>query len=593
MSYYAVLGIPPNATPEDIKRAYRALVRQWHPDVNPDPSAADRFREIQHAYEVLSDPSRRAAYDAGGTGDESTGSRPVFPAPTAPLDVARQLFETYTKNDLLTLRSWRGQFMRWETTHWREIDIAELRSDVYAVLGDAAYWHEIRIGGLPCQEQRAWSPDKRKVANVIEAMAAVGHLTSDADAPEWIAQRVTQTPAGQMVSCRNGLLDLRNRALMRHTPALFNLVSVPFDYDPAVSQPAVWLAFLQSVWGEDEDSISLLQEYFGYILSGRLDMQKMLLLHGPTRSGKGTIERLLVQLIGKGNVASPTLNSIGTNFGLSSLLGKPLAFVTDARMGNGPSHVVVERLLSITGEDLIDIDRKYRDVWTGKLPTRFILLSNELPKFRDASAAITGRLLILRMTKSFLGREDHELDARLSAELPGILNWALDGLDRLNRQKKFTEPQSSSDSRVMMMDLASPVGAFVRECCVIRPDLEVSRDELFTAWRGWAENNNHRPGSKSTFGRDLNAVVPELGKMQHRTGNQKTWYYAHIGILPVPPVPGVPPAGTGTHSAPHATNPQFRATGTPGTGNNRIVSPSTEIGSLVSEGIPTERKEHL
>ena len=76
----------------------------------------------------------------------------------------------------------------------------------------------------------------------------------------------------------------------------------------------------------------LLQEYIGYILSGRTDMQKMLLLIGPTRSGKGTIARMLAALVGRGHVVGPTLASLGTNFGLSPLLGRPLAVVSDARL---------------------------------------------------------------------------------------------------------------------------------------------------------------------------------------------------------------------------------------------------------------------
>ena len=72
---------------------------------------------------------------------------------------------------------------------------------------------------------------------------------------------------------------------------------------------------------------------------------------------------------------------------------------------------MVERLLSITGEDMLTVDRKYREPWTGKLPTRFVILTNELPKFRDSSGAIANRMFILRMTESFLGREDRTLEA--------------------------------------------------------------------------------------------------------------------------------------------------------------------------------------
>ncbi len=65
--YYEVLGVSRNATSEDIKRAYRRLARQYHPDVNQgDSNAAERFKEINEAYQVLSDEQKRATYDRFG-----------------------------------------------------------------------------------------------------------------------------------------------------------------------------------------------------------------------------------------------------------------------------------------------------------------------------------------------------------------------------------------------------------------------------------------------------------------------------------------------------------------------------------------------
>ena len=63
---YDLLGVARDADADAIKKAYRRLARQYHPDVNPDPEAQDRFKEISRAYEVLSDPQKRSAYDRGG-----------------------------------------------------------------------------------------------------------------------------------------------------------------------------------------------------------------------------------------------------------------------------------------------------------------------------------------------------------------------------------------------------------------------------------------------------------------------------------------------------------------------------------------------
>jgi putative DNA primase/helicase len=108
--------------------------------------------------------------------------------------------------------------------------------------------------------------------------------------------------------------------------------------------------------------------------------------------------------------------------------------------------------------------------------------------------------------------------------LPGILNWALEGLAGLHERGRFTEPASSRDAVVTLADLVSPTSAFVRDRCEVGPASEVPCDQLYAAWKAWAEDNGHRAGSSSTFGRDLRAVLPGLRSIRPRTDDRQRLY---------------------------------------------------------------------
>jgi putative DNA primase/helicase len=468
------------------------------------------------------DPTESGELEGGGEGAK------LIPSPAAPYDVAVKMAqELYRDVDgTLVLRSWRGDFYRWKRTSWDKADEAGVRAELYRALQPAVYWTDKG-------ELAPWNPNRYKVVDVRTALAALAYTPEETDTPSWLERRDEDPPAHELVAVGNGLLHVPTRRLLDHTPRFFNSVGVPFAYDAQAEESERWLKFLRELWPDDPEAVATLQEWFGYVISGDTRMHKVLLILGPMRSGKGTIARVLTELIGHANSCGPTLASLGTNFGLQALIGKSLAIVADARLGttNAHANVVVERLLSISGEDALTIDRKYREHWFGKLDTRFMILSNELPGFGDASGAIATRFIVLTLTRSFLGHEDHDLTDKLLAELPGILNWSLDGLDRLRAQDRFTEPASSRDAIVALQDAVSPISTFVRERCVVGPDHEVGVDRLFQAWRDWCqEEGRDHPGTKAAFAKNLRAVVPKVHKGRPHVDDQREYRYTGIAL---------------------------------------------------------------
>lgn len=427
----------------------------------------------------------------------------IWPPPGDPKQVARRIEQLLTDDDVLILRRWRATWMRWRGTHYVEEEDASVRADVYNQLEHAVYLDQ------NSKEPKVvkWQPTSYRVRNVLEALESGTYLASVTMPPTWI---LGDGPR-HLVAVKNGLLNVATRELVPGSPRFFNLSSVPFDYEPSVGPPLRWLEFLNQLWPDDPEAIATLQEWFGYCLSGRTDQHKILLIVGPTRAGKGVIGRVLTSLVGRDNVAAPTLASLSTNFGLSPLIGQAIALVSDARLGGRDTYQVVERLLSISGEDTLTVDRKYREPWTGRLTTRFVILTNELPRLGDASGAIAGRFVVLMLKRSFRGQEDFGLTDTLMEELPAILNWSLDGLARLNERGRISEPESSREAVTSLQDLASPVAAFVRDRCARAFDKSVTVDAIYAAWKEWCEENGRaRPGSKATFGRDLAAVDPSI-----------------------------------------------------------------------------------
>jgi putative DNA primase/helicase len=167
-------------------------------------------------------------------------------------------------------------------------------------------------------------------------------------------------------------------------------------------------------------------------------------------------------------------------------------------------------LLSISGGDPQTINRKNQAFWTGKLNVRFLITTNVLPAIRDASGTIATRYVLLKLTESFLNREDLRLKAELAAEMSGILNWALDGLDRLSKRGYFQIPASSEESIRELEDAAEPVRAFLREWCKRGPSQRVNVKSFYGYYRAWADEAGHHTLAKNSFGRALRGLLPQL-----------------------------------------------------------------------------------
>ena len=503
----------------DTKRAgYRSIftLAELHGWVNPRRVAARQPAAVFNGPCALPPGASLTQPSAAATG------APVVPRNLLlkedPYGTALALIQRrFTHADGPRLKAWQESFYRWDGAAWCVLAHADVRAELYDFLN--------REGGLD------YRPTQSRVSNLLDSLKAVTHLHSSLAAPCWITGN-QPAPAAELVACANALLHLPTRAMLPPTPRLFNLNAVPFNYEPTAPRPVQWLKFLRDVWPADHEAIATLQELFGYLLTPDTSQQKIFLIVGPKRSGKGTIARVLTEMLGGENVAGPTLASMATPFGLAPLVGKLAAVVSDARLsGRTDQQAVAENLLRISGEDRIDVERKFLPSVAMRLGVRFVLLTNELPRIADASGAMASRFVILTMSESFIGREDMGLAAKLLRELPGVLSWAVDGWHRLNARGHFVEPKSSAGAAQDLAELGSPIAAFVREVCQCAPSAEVEASALFSAWRVWcATQGIERVAPSNLFGRDLRAAFPSITRAQSRVGGERVGNYRGIRL---------------------------------------------------------------
>lgn len=373
------------------------------------------------------------------------------------------------------------EFLDWDGAAYIGLTEATIRAEAWAFLETCRVERD--------SEVRPFVPTPGAVSAALDALKAVAHLPpSRVEPPRWLDGRAGPDPL-DLLPTRSGLLHLPTGNLLPATPELFTRNALDFAHDPAAPAPVRWLAFLREVWpGEDEgDCIAALQEFMGYLLTPDTSLQKALLIPGPKRSGKGTIGRIMGKLVGEANTVAPSLNSLGrSDFGLEPLLAKQLAIVSDMRLSSRTDEAAVaENLLRITGEDRVSVNRKHRSAMEVTLRARFVVMTNEVPKFADRSGALVSRFIVLPMRQSFFGREDSGLTPALMAELPGILNWAMEGWRRVRARGRITQPEAGRDVALQMTDLASPIPAFVREWCEVGGDHRVAKDHLFSAFRAW------------------------------------------------------------------------------------------------------------
>jgi putative DNA primase/helicase len=418
------------------------------------------------------------------------------------------------------IRNYRGQWLEYDGSHYVEKTWENLRGDLYGYLDGKLFNKEKPDGTI---QLAPYKPSKGKVNDVFDALNTWCPI--DREAPTWLDSEEHPAPS-DLIMFRNGLLDVNayyegRVQLLDPTPAFFSFNMLPYDFDPGATSP-LWDEFLDEIFEDDPQKAELLAEWMGYNLVPDMSMEKMMLLTGRPRSGKGTILECLRATLGHEQCVETSFSSLVIRFGFEPLIGKLACLIGDAKSPKArDGDAALEKLLMITGGDPVTIDRKgISQLSSIHLTTRFTLAMNDLPVFSDHAMALETRLNILSFANSFVGKEDFTLKKRLieEAKQGKLINFALQGLKRLRERKLFTDPATSVEMRSQFRTISTPVVSFLDECCDLIDKTDrveydktwIEKGQLFEAWKAWCERRGRRAGLAEQFGRWLMSAEPRL-----------------------------------------------------------------------------------
>lgn len=475
----------------------------------------------------------------------------VLEAPDDPHRLARLLLNPEGHPDGPTLAYHRQSFFEWTsgTQAYRPVPDEEMRGRVNGtvkqefdrlnLLEQARHAQrdqasETERAVPPSRRPRARKVTGAVVANVLEALRGMTLIPGDQSAPCWrwdaegwpdphalLPTRDALVDLGSVRAGADGSVDLTAITICRPTPAFFHLGVPNYAFDPSAPVPARWLRFLDEIFPHDPESIRELRKWFYHLMTAETRYQKILMMIGTKRGGKGTIAHVLTCLIGADRVASPALMDLAGPHGLQGCVGRSLLLISDARIAGSAGEIarVQERVLKISGEDDVEINGKYKAPYTTRLPARIVMLSNEIPAFRDASGAFRARARPLKFRVSFEGREDPNLRDELTtpAALAGILNWALGGRGMLEADRGFLVPASARDSLRVIDEMANPMQGFLEEWTDLGdPEAETPTEMLYAAYLQFCNETGNTPRTIQLFGRNLRATSPQIEEGSRR-----------------------------------------------------------------------------
>jgi putative DNA primase/helicase len=305
-----------------------------------------------------------------------------------------------------------------------------------------------------------------------------------------------------LLNLENGTLDLRTGKLREHRKGDFITKLAPVRFDPKATCP-LWEKFVFTIFDGNPDLINYVRQLIGYCLTAVTREHILPFLYGTGANGKSTLCETIMKLMGPDYAmkAAPDLlmaKRLETHpTDRADLFGKRLVCCIETEEDRRMAEALVKEL---TGGDRIRARRMREDFWEFAPSHHVWLAGNHKPTISGTDHGIWRRLKLIPFEVVIPDDEqDKRLPEKLAGELPGILNWAIEGCLSWQRDG-FSEPATVKDATKEYAEEMDQVGQFLDEACEVGPAFTAPATELFRAYH--AANPGSRM-SQQSFGAAL------------------------------------------------------------------------------------------
>lgn len=336
-------------------------------------------------------------------------------------------------------------------------------------------------------------------------------------------------PLPELLNLENGILNVKTRELSPHNPKWFFINKSPTIYDPETVSPT-FAKLLKDINCPREKT---LQEFCGSLLESSSRYKKAGFIYGPTDSGKTTFTNAIRETIGEKCVCSIPIQNLDKRFQKQRLYQMRANICGD--LGSEAfSNVGLFR--RTTGGDLIEAEIKganktLKFVWTGK----HFFDANDLPEAKgDADTdAFYNRLLLFPFSNKIEKEKiDRTLGNHLSdqGERSGILNWMLEGLERLEKNQGFTDKTDLDEIRDHYKRASDSVYCFTQDKCEIEQDAYIPKLESHRLYVEYCIEQGFSPKGRSKFYEELQTKKPAIKSDRRKIGKETPHVWLNLKI---------------------------------------------------------------